>query len=292
MQSKIKLRFLAGVSICLLLTGCGDKKARAPLIKQSLKDMAFVPGGSYQMGTQDERFLVDGDWLVHQVTLSPFYIDKYNTSYKKLDLYTKASGKSKIHKDDIGTFREPNYPANFLTWYQANAYCSYLAKITGLPYALPTEAQWEYVARNNGKPHWDFPTNNGRLELGKNFPNMTQLTAKVGLSHGLVGPLPVGSIPCTPQGICGLQGAVIQWVKDWYSEYYYKKSPKLDPQGPASGTFKITRGQPALSSPQQSFNYGRYNTKPTEHFGGFRCVINSAKPMSELKEIAKKHLSS
>ena len=252
--------------VSLALTSCGDHKLRKPLVNASLADMVHVPGGTYRMGSDK----LGG--MGSPVTVASFYISKDNVDYEKYDWYTQASGKAKIDKDDISIFRAKNYPANYISWYQSNDYCQYLGKITGLPYDLPTQEQWEYVARNNGKPNWDFPTNNGKQELGKNFPNVDQLKhQKKNLITGL-GPLPVGSIPCTPQGVCGLTGAVNEWTKD------------------SEGDKKIIRGAGANSSPEVANAYNTTLMKPSDAVGGFRCVINSPKPMSELKTLAEKKL--
>jgi len=37
-------------------------------------------------------------------------------------------------------------------------------------------------------------------------------------------------------------------------------------------------------------NYGRDGIEPNEQIGGFRCVINSGKPLSQLEEEALLHL--
>jgi formylglycine-generating enzyme required for sulfatase activity len=235
-------------------------------VAASLADMVHVPGGTYRMGSDK----LGG--MSAPVTLQSFYISKYNVSYQKYDWYTQAIGKAKIHKDDISIFRAKNYPANYISWYQSNDYCQYLARITGLPYDLPTQKQWEYVARNNGKPNWDFPTNNGKQELGKNFPSFDQLEhQKKDLITGL-GPLPTGSIPCTPQGVCGLTGAVNEWTKD------------------SEGDKRYMRGGGANGSPEFANAYNAGAIDPNEKNGGFRCVINSDKPMSELQQIAMQHL--
>jgi sulfatase modifying factor 1 len=261
-----KLLILISVLSALLIS-CGDPKARQPLVDASLNEMLYVPGGTYSMGSEKV-----GQW-VHPVTLRSFYISKDNVSYQKYDWYTKASGRSKIDSDDISIFRQENYPVDYITWYQANDYCEYLAKISGLPYDLPTQEQWEYVARNNGKPDWDFPTNNGKQELGVNFPSYDQLkNQKKGTATG-AGPLPIGSIPCTPQGICGLTGAVNEWTKD------------------AQGSLRVLRGGGANGSPEFANAYGHDAVDPNDTNGGFRCVINSDKPMSELRAIAMQHLN-
>jgi formylglycine-generating enzyme len=254
----------------LLLSSCGDSKARKPLVDASLQDMTFVQGKTYEMGSQ--QYL----GYTKKVTLPSFYISKYNVSWKKYDLYSTASGKSKLDKLYLQYHdftRSPTHPVNWLTWYQANDYCQYLGKLTGLSYDLPTEAQWEYVARNNGNPNWLFPTHNGQHELGKNFPNSHQYTHQPGADEsGDAFALPVGSIPCTPQGVCGMSGAVNQWTKT------------------AVGNKHIVRGQGAGGSPEFANVYDGTPIAPNKKWAGFRCVINTDMPMAQMKAILAKNI--
>ena len=158
-----------------------------------------------------------------------------------------------------------------------------MAQQTGLPYSLPTEAQWEYAARNRGNPHWFFPTNNGKQELGMNFPNIAQLTSQPGNVIGAPSAMPIGSIPCTPMGICGMAGQVDEWVNDW-NQRDYGSAPVTDPQGPATGTQKVVRG--GGGSPSYENTIGRAGQPPSTPMAGFRCVINSSVPSDQLKAFA------
>ena len=258
------------------------------LTTKSLSDMAKVSAGSYKMGPSDKRFMTSNNTPAHKVKLRGFYISKYNVSYGKYDSYTVSAKKPFIQKQYMqiwNKFRDAQHPVDHINWHQANVYCAYLAKKTGLPYSLPTEAQWEYVARNNGQPDWDFSTNNGKQEPGKNYPSVKMLTVEGGFF-----PMPVGSLPCTPQGICGLNGQVNQWVKDWYAPHYYAHSPISDPQGPKTGTEKVNRGGSAQDSPGYNNVYNRYADKPSSNEAGFRCVINSTLPKSRLLKIALKNI--
>ena len=104
-------------------------------------------------------------------------------------------------------------------------------------------------------------------------------------------PMPVGSIPCTPQGICGLKGQVNQWVKDWYAPHYYSHSPVNNSQGPKTGMQKILRSGGAQGSPEFNNNLGRANVSPGFKNGSFRCVINSTLSKKQLMKMAIKQIA-
>ena len=252
------------------------------LIKKSRANMIYIPAGTYTMGPSNPDWRSGNTYPPHKVTLTGFYIGKYNVSYGDYDIYTEVTGKSYVYpigKSEKVFDRAPNYPADVLTWYQVNDYCQWLKEKTGLSYDLPTEAQWEYVARNLDKKNWPFATNNGKQELCKNFPCDKQFENQKGNIGKSLDPLPIGSIPCTPMGICGLNGEVNQWMKDWYQRDYYKNSPVDNPQGPKSGTKKTIRGSsPTTDSPEYSHNFKRYGVEPNKKWAGFRCVINTDTP--------------
>ena len=285
---KKAIRACSIMTALVALTGCHARDAIATkaLVVKSLAQMVAIPGGTYTMGPTNPNWQSGNTYPPHTVTLTGFYISKFNVSYGEYDSYTHFAGLPLVHPESyqLHSFdRTANHPVNFIDWYQANDYCQWLAKKTRLPFDLPTEAQWEYVARNLGKPHWVFATNNGQQELGKNFPNEAMFDAQPGNIGGVDLPLPVGSLPCTPMGICGMNGEVEQWVKDWYSPDYYSHSPVNNPQGPATGTQKVTRSGGAQDDPMYDYNFDRYGDNPNHAIAGFRCVINSTLPMAQLK---------
>ena len=282
---KTKITIIVGIVLFLIAAiACGDNlKAKdiavKKLIQKSRANMVYIPGGTYMMDRSipEAQQTVD-DYPPHKVKLSSFYISKYNTSYGEYDVYTKSIGRPYIQMDDkkINAFyRSADYPVDEITWQQANNYCQWLRKESGLPYDLPTEAQWEYVARNLGKKNWVFATNDGTQKLCKNFPCEKQYKNQKGNITKDFFPLPVGSIPCTPMGICGLNGEVGQWMKDWYGRDYYQHSPIDNPQGPNNGTKKVSRGSAALDDPSFALVFNRYGNDPNKGLSGFRCVINT-----------------
>jgi len=214
-------------------------------------------------------------------------MSKDNVSYGEYDTYTQATNQATIDANLIKYHyfsRGNKYPVPDVSWYQAHDYCAWLAKNTGLSYSLPTEAQWEYVARNRGNVNWPYPTNNGQLELGKNFPSFEQLTNQYPQQQqGDFAPMPIGSIPCTPMGICGLAGQVGNWVNDWYQPKY-DLTPVTDPQGPATGTQKVVRGGGGGTA-QYENSFERAGQDPSLG-NGFRCVINSSEPSNQLGAFA------
>ncbi|MEI2514549.1 formylglycine-generating enzyme family protein, partial [Acinetobacter soli] len=85
--------------------------------------------------------------------------------------------------------RVPNAPAG-VSWQQAHDYCQWLDQQVGIPMTLPTEAQWEYAARNRGQ-YVIYPTDNGEYEPGQNVWSDEQRD-QVSKSYDLDGvPIPI-----------------------------------------------------------------------------------------------------
>lgn len=172
-----------------------------------------------------------------------------------------------------------NYSAS-VTWQRAKDYCLWLGELSGKKIDLPTEAQWEYAARSEGK-YLPFATDNGKIERGRNHPTYDELQQYTG---GLYLPIyPIGKYPPNPLGLydMGLSGK--EWTNDWYASDYYSHSPVKDPQGPTKGERKVQRGavggddQYALTIFRQS---SPPNPKPEDDVynydvGVFRCVVNN-----------------
>jgi len=227
-----------------------NQQAVEALLERTQEHLVYVKGGSFEMGDAGQISAEAGylPWSVeqddkhlHKVTLDGYYIMDRQVSYADYDTYTEATGQPKINTNNSSSHtRAPDVPAG-VDWYQARDYCQWLAEQSGRPYALPTEAQWEYAARSRGKM-LPYATNTGLLRPGENYPareERQQMTPEYD-SHS---PYPLAKkYPPNPLGIyqMGLNG--YEWVSDWYGEDYYEHSPVQNPTGPETGTLKVRRG--------------------------------------------------
>jgi sulfatase modifying factor 1 len=210
------------------------------LLKKVKRSLRPLKAGTFEMGDWGNEAGVPYDFdahsrPLHKVTLDGFSMTAYKVTFDDFDVFTDATGNERItmRPQDIEE-RAPNRPAG-VSWYGAKEYCGWLAKVSKLPFDLPTEAQWEYAARSGGK-RMLFATNNGKLEKGKNFPKEWEYGEKEP-------PIPdVGSYPPNPAGLYGMSENTGEWVNDWFDTEYYKNSPKKNPAGPESGTKKVMRG--------------------------------------------------
>ena len=108
---------------------------------------------------------------------------------------------------DDSRFNQPDQPVVGVSWYEAEAFCRWLSEATGQPYRLPTETEWERLAR--GQDGRIYPWGNewqeglcNTYESGIGQPNT------VGIFSG--GVSPAGAYDCA--------GNVWEWCADWYDE--------------------------------------------------------------------------
>ncbi|MBM3103496.1 SUMF1/EgtB/PvdO family nonheme iron enzyme [Pseudomonas sp. V1] len=265
-------------------------------VVRSLDNMVFVEGGEFLMGDFGWPFDDDPtnlcDWpcgmdrnqmgnitmfgdddLVHPVKLSSYYLSKFQTTIEGFDLFFTVHGKlvfnvERRKRKDLIDLHYPNLPAPAKSWQEAKDYCIWLGQLSGYPVDLPTEAQWEFAARNRGQKII-FPTDNGSLNYGRNFPEPHILDT-----------FAVDKFPPNSLGIYNLSGNATDWVNDWYDKNYYHYSPIENPQGPDTGTQRVWRGTNMLEDPLLSAStVRRWGVEPVQggHYAGigFRCSIQS-----------------
>ena len=129
----------------------------------------------------------------------------------------------------------PNYPATYVSWNDAVAYCKKLSEKEGKTYRLPTEAEWEYACRAGTKTAWSF--GNDEKVLG-DYAWYEENADDIGEEYAHQ----VGLKKPNAFGLYDTHGNVFEWCHDYYEEDYYQQSPTNDPQGPESGSFRVLRG--------------------------------------------------
>jgi formylglycine-generating enzyme required for sulfatase activity len=235
----------------LLLLGILAASPRA----ESEGQMVLIPAGEYMIGKDG-----DADYSpAHKVTLSDFYIDKYEVTNAQYQAFCEATGRKLPEFWGIDAFHcgpdYPDHPMVWVSWSDAAAY----AKWRGA--RLPTEAEWEVAAR-------------GRL-TGQNFSHgddhdSTLYARKVSCD----GSCPVGSYPPNGYGLYDMTGNVCEWVHDRYDGDYYTDSPEKNPGGPSEGNFRVIRGGGWHTGPWCCRVYVRNALKSNwlDFNVGFRCA--------------------
>ena len=178
--------------------------------------MIYVEGGTFAMGSNDYS---DGK-PVHNVTLDSYYIGETEI--------TQAQWRA-VMGTNPSRYTGDNRPVERVSWHDAQEFCKKLSELTGKRYVLPTEAQWEYAARGGNK-------SKGYKYSGSNNVNEV---AKYDSSGGHSN---VKSKKPNELGIYDMSGNVWEWCSDWYRSSSYSSSSQTNPQGPSSGSYRVSRG--------------------------------------------------
>ena len=214
-------------------------------------EMVYVEGGTFTMGATSEQGTSDpysDEYPTHQVTLSDFYIGKYEVTQQLWEYVMKYSGTAadgssmSAYASDVWLGANPSssdgvgdyYPAYYVSWEDiVNIFIPRLNKITGKTFRLPTEAEWEYAARGGNKSKGYKYSGSNTIGDVAWYYNNSSLTHQVGTKSP------------NELGIYDMSGNVWEWCSDWYSSSYYSSSPSSNPTGPTSapfGSFRVLRG--------------------------------------------------
>ncbi len=185
-------------------------------------------------------FRCDGDFDEYpktEITISqPFYLSTYETTNQQ---YEQFREEHKHQRGRLSFSKEDDEAVVFVNWFEASAFCEWLSKREGLPYRLPTEAEWEYACRAGTNTnyfegeHLQTPLYAQRARISW-YPDLTRSKG----SH--VVSLRIGQTPPNAWGLFDMHGNVEEWCSDWYGPY--TESDSRDPVGPVDGNFRVTRG--------------------------------------------------
>jgi len=187
------------------------ERALKPLVsfRECAKDcpeMIVIAAGGFTMGspaTEQGRYTNEGPQ--HKVTIAKrFAVSKFDVTFADWDACVSVGGCP--NAADSGFGRDTK-PVINVRWDDAKTYVAWLSKMTGQPYRLLTEAEWEYAARAGTTTayYWGDDINNGNANAnckgcGSKWDD--QQTS------------PVGSFAANPFGLYDMAGNVFQWVQD------------------------------------------------------------------------------
>jgi len=244
-----------------------------------------IEPGEFLMGQPDEpicpdilpffrgRGLVDslaaGDYdekPAHRVRITrPFYMAVTEVTNYQYELFEP---RHKTLRGAEGVSKKDGEAVVFVNWYDAQSFCRWLSHAEGLPYRLPTEAEWEYACRAGTHTNFSF---------GDMPPRVLRDKTRTG-------DLRTGWITGNPWGLYDMHGNVEEWCSDWYGPY--TGSRQKDPVGYVGGDFRVTRGGSHSTHMYYLRSANRMAALPETKTKliGFRVVIGPAPESKPLPE--------
>jgi formylglycine-generating enzyme required for sulfatase activity len=186
-------------------------------------ELVVIPAGSFLMGSPESDERRENEGPPRKVIFAkPFAAGRFAVTFDEWDACASDGGCNGYEPEDEGWGRGRR-PVINVSWDDAKAYVNWLAKKTGKPYRLLSEAEWEYAARagsttafwwgNSISPH---QANYGSISADVfSFLSPKPPTGKTP-QHTLV----VNSFEPNPWGLYQVHGNVWEWTQDCYNDNY------------------------------------------------------------------------
>jgi len=259
---------------------------------QTIPNMAWIPCGTFVMGSPASEAERGDDETQHTVTLSTgFYMGKYLVTQADY-LAVMGNNPSWFTTQDLNGNPIPvdlSRPVENVSWDDATAYCAQLTAqeqaagrlSAGWVYRLPTESEWEYACRAGTTTA--FYCGSALRSGMANFYGHEEYDASVGDIYNpsgiyLVCTTPVGSYQPNAWGLYDMAGNVWEWCRDWYGTYPI--GSVTDPAGPTSGSLRVIRGGNWNNGANGCRSARRINDNPAGRNSrvGFRVVLAPGQP--------------
>ena len=209
---------------------------------------------------QTESFALANERPVHAVTLTKkIFMGKFAVTQHEYE---------QVMKSNFSYFQAPDKPVERVSWEEAAEFCKRVSAASGRTVRLPTEAEWEYACRAG--THTLYYCGDDPREL---FKVAWFLDSSKNSTHG--SGESAKSMKPNAFGLFDMHGNVLQWCQDWYDEGYYSVSPGVNPEGAASGFFRVVRGSSWQDPPPRCRASARNALRPDKHSYcvGFRVVV-------------------
>jgi formylglycine-generating enzyme required for sulfatase activity len=251
-----------------LVTPAQAKMASTPTTIRTKADqtLKLMPTGRFTMGSPRQEPGRRANEAQRPVQITrPFYIGIHevtNGQFRKFRANHRA-GIVGQHTLDLD-----NQPVVNVAWEDAVQYCNWLSEQEGLKpayvrkgdtyvavdpmtngYRLPTDAEWEWVARHEPSGALRRYPWGDALPVAPNSGNYADSNARLLVQNvipnyddGFAVTAPVGKFPPNPLGVYDMGGNVAEWVHDFYSVTPTATDVAIDPMGPSEGTHHVIRG--------------------------------------------------
>lgn len=245
-MTRLSPRALSVVFLLLLTISCQ---------KKGLPEMVFIQGGEFVMGCDS---LGDADESpAHKIAVQSFYIGKYEVTQAEWSM---------VMRHNPSKFIGENLPVECVSWDDVQIFIAKLNRITGRKYRLPTEAEWEYVAKCGYR---SSTTSEYLSSIGWWAENSEGQTHQV------------GELQPNTFGVYDMIGNVHEFCADFYDSLAYAKTARLNPNVGVSQTKEIVARGGNWVSERRFMRITNRNHAPLDYKNptvGFRLAMDAENP--------------
>ena len=257
---KIPVRLMSNADIAAQSTARTITSSQGQVLRR-------VEAGGFKLGTsRAEQGRRANEVIVPILLTRPFYIGTKEVTNREFRRFRGThDSRGDIHVALAGDLN----PVVNVAWDEAVEYCNWLSTQEGLDlaykkvferwqpiqptpngYRLPTEAEWVWAIRYQGRSAaTTFPWG-GKMPPRRDSGNFAGKSANAlvpsilpGYDDGYSSTAPAGTFPANALGIYDGGGNVAEWVQDYYSVPTPGRSePIKDPAGPERGANRVIRG--------------------------------------------------
>lgn len=226
--------------------------------------MVIIPSGSFDMGNAGEPSTSP----IRKVRFKhPFAVSQYEITFADFEQFAKATTR-KMPSDN--RWGKGSRPVINIDWQDAKDYVAWLRKTTGSKYRLPTESEWEYIARaNTTSDYWwsgeSQKSANCRRGCNSKFSNLFRTKTA-----------PVGSYQANTYKVFDTSGNVGEWVEDCYQDHYLGAPRDGGAVTVDNCTMRTVRGGSIKNNIEQLKNHSRDKRAGNSGYTdvGFRVVVD------------------
>jgi formylglycine-generating enzyme required for sulfatase activity len=269
--------------------------------------MVLIPGGDICMGDTEGNGEPD-EQPVHAVRIENFWLASHEVTREKFRIFVADTGYvSDAERDDLeptgclavdpdkwtfkygtgfywdmpGFNQDDTHPVVCVSYDDALAFIGWLNQETGLLFRLPTEAEWEYVARAGTRT--TYPWGDSAIDSCK-YGNVADRNVWQGYSKSPFGRIncddghaftaPVGRYDANPHGIFDMSGNVWEWTSDCWGKNY-----SLENVSEICG-LRTFRGSSWMNSEKSLRSANRSKNGPSDRLNtvGFRLALDDDGP--------------
>jgi formylglycine-generating enzyme required for sulfatase activity len=243
----------------------GSQRRRIPAFEDPAEEAAYASGWE---GPQ------------HPVNLPDYSLARTPVTHAQYGVFLEQTGyelPKRWRSTNVPRGRD-DMPIVYITWYDALAYCRWLAQATGKPYRLPTEAEWEKGARGTDARLYPW---------GNRFSSQRCNTIE---SEGKLTPVDAFPEGASPYGLLDMAGNAWEWTSslwgpDWYRaayEYPYDPSDGRENLEASEDMCRVLRGGSWAYSKEFARCAFRYKNFPRNMSDGigFRVALAGGEPLA------------